>query len=330
MPGAHRFTAPARLMFDADYASRQGFDPAFLRLGQADAQVFLPTLRPALAAKATPLLERPKECVLHYRHFSLVMHKARRFAIYSAANVDFQGRFAMRRPRDVWRTDPRIAAEDQVTKAFYAHNQFDRGHLTRREDMEFGPTSADALSTAADTCHWTNCTPQHARFNEERQLWQGIERHILEDAVAQDRFRAQVITGPVFDAKDPIQSGFDATPYPLRYWKVVAAVNAAGKLFATAYILDQRETIACFGLRDSPAVPFPPFKTFQTTIAAIEKLTQLTFTGSRGTSRMELSAFDPLTQRKEKSRLEVRALPDTVEQEPAIALTALNQIVVTA
>jgi sarcosine oxidase subunit beta len=42
---------------------------------------------------------------------------------------------------------------------------------------------------------------------------------------------------------------------------------ASGKLFATACILDQRETIAEFGLRDAPEVPFTRYKTFQATIA---------------------------------------------------------------
>ena len=141
-------------------------------------------------------------------------------AIYSAANVDFKGRYELTRPKDVWRTDPRISPDVQVDDSFYTGNAFDRGHLTRREDQEFGSSPEDAIASAADTCHWSNCTRQHARFNESAQLWQGLERHILEEAVDADHFRAQVITGPVFGAKDPILKGFEATPYPLRYWKV--------------------------------------------------------------------------------------------------------------
>ena len=197
------------------------------------------------------MIADPKDKVLRYRHFNIVMHAARRFAIYSAANVDFSGRFQLPRPRDVWRFDPRIAPEAQVGEAFYSNNQFDRGHLTRREDQEYGATQAQALDAATHTNHWSNCTPQHARFNEGRELWQGIERHILENAVDINHFRSQVITGPVFDSKDPILPGFPDTPYPLRHWKVVAALNASGKLFATAYILDQRQTILEFGVRSA-------------------------------------------------------------------------------
>ena len=240
------------MALDDDYSGHTGFDPAFLSAGKADGRVFLPALGPALAQKATTLSARPKETVLKYRNFSVVMHRIRRFAIYSAANVDFKGRFELTRPKDRWRFDPRIPAEMQVGESFYTRNAFDRGHLTRREDLEFGPTPEEAIDAAADTCHWTNCMPQHAKFNQGKQLWQGIERHILESAVDKADFRAQVITGPIFDAEDPVLTGFEETPYPLRYWKVVAAINASGKLFATAYLLDQRGTIAEFGLRALP------------------------------------------------------------------------------
>ena len=280
----------------ADYANRSGYDPSFLVPGKPDGQVFLPTLSKALEADATRLTSDAKSYLLTYYHYSLVMHRQRRFAIYSAANVDFSGRFDMPRPTDKWLTDPRIPAGAQVGAAMYKSNQFDRGHLTRREDMEFGKTRTEALSTAADTCHWTNCTPQHAKFNEGKQLWQGIERHLLEEAIAPEQFRAQVITGPVFGPKDPVLDGFPASPYPLRYWKVAAAINASGKLFATAYVLEQKSVIVEFGIRGAPEVPFTPYKTFQTTIAEVERLTQLTFMGTKGRKRVSLSEFDPVAK----------------------------------
>ena len=286
------------MAFDADYSSRRGYDPAFLRPGQRDGRVFLPELRAALARQATPRLDDPKSNLLHYYHYTVVMHRKRRFAIYSAANVDASGRFALRRPKDVWRVDPRIPAEAQVRESFYTGNRFDRGHLTRREDLEFGDSTPAALGAAADTCHWTNCTPQHARFNENRQLWAGIERHILENAVTKDHFRAQVLTGPVFDAKDPVLPGFDDTPFPLRFWKVVAAINASDKLFATAYLLDQRGVIAEFGIKAAPEVPFTGYKTFQTKISEIERLTGLTFKAGQGSRRVSLATFDPLARTK--------------------------------
>lgn len=311
-----------KLVFDASYQDRNGFDPAFLCPATGDCHVFLPTLGKGLASTAVALIGNPSRSVLDYHHFSLVMHRHRHFAIYSAANVDFGGRFELKRPKDVWRTDPRIDSAAQVSANFYRANQFDRGHLARREDLEFGPDAKAALAAAADTCHWTNCTPQHARFNESAQLWQGLERHILERAVSAEHFRAQVITGPVFSADDPVLPGFESTPYPLRYWKVVAAISASGKLFATAYLLDQRGVINQFGVRGAPEVPFTPYKTFQTSIEEVEKLTDLSFTGGSIGKPESLRRFDPLAKRvarqithegtSEESLRELNSLDDVV------------------
>jgi len=284
------------MAFDSRYDDRDGFDVAFLRPGKLDGRVFLPTLSDKLAAQAAPLLSG-KGSVLDYHHYSVVLHKARRFAIYSAASIDFSGRFLIPRNKDVWRVDPRISADLQVTGACYQNNQFDRGHLTRREDLEYGADEASAIAAADDTCHWTNCTPQAATFNEGKQLWAGLELHILEQAVEKNRFKAQVITGPVFGTRDPVIPGFAGVRYPLRYWKVVAAINASDKLFATAYVLDQRSQIAP-APRAAPEVPFTPYKTFQTTIANIEALTSLSFTCGQGAKRVALKLFDPLARTK--------------------------------
>lgn len=260
--------------------------------------MFLPVLGNALASQAAVVIGARTANLLHYRSHTVVMHRRRMFAIYSAANVDFANRHKLSRPKDTWLTDPRIRTEFQVDASYYEGNEFDRGHLTRYEDMEYGNSKADARARAADTNHWTNCTPQHSKFNRGRELWQGIERHILERAIKPDGFRAQVVTGPLFSASDPVLPGFPLAPYPLRYWKVASAINASGRLFSTAFILDQTETIAQFGVRTraAPEVPFKPYKTFQVTIAQVERLTGLSFTGSKGVKKVPLSTFDPLAQ----------------------------------
>ncbi len=317
-------------MFDATYKDRKGFDTKFLNPGRLYGRVLLPKLSPALSKRAVRLVANNSGCVLDYHHYSVVMHRTRRFAIYSAANVDFNGRFSMSRPKDVWRVDPRIDAAAQVVEGFYTHNQFDRGHLTRREDMEFGADRTEALTSAADTSHWTNCTPQHARFNENAQLWQGLEKHILERAVAKDRFRAQVITGPVFDGNDPVLPDFVDTPYPLRYWKVVVAINSSGKLFATAYVLDQRGVIDRYGVRGAPDVPFTPYKTYQTTITGIEALTGLSFRGGEGSRTVSLSEFDPLAKVVSPKGTRDGAASARSDGEQLVELRSLVDVVVSA
>jgi len=257
--------------FDDRYEKRKGYNPAFL--GNGAKRVGFPKLGKALQAEAAALIDEPKNFLLHYNNYSVVMHKKRRMAIYSAANVSFGHRFEMGRPPDVWRRDPRILAEHQLESFYYAHNKFDRGHLTRREDLEFGTTPIVALQSAADTCHWTNCTPQHSQFNQNKEIWQGIERYVLEESIRHGDFDAQIITGPILDEGDP---EYRKIQYPLRFWKVVAAINSKKELFATAYMASQEEVIAQFGI-EVTEVPFGAYKTFQTKISEIERLTGLTF-----------------------------------------------------
>ena len=292
--------AKFELPFDADYSTRKGFEHELL--GSGARRVRLPLLSPALEQVAAPLIAptAKNKYVLHYHNYSVVMHKERRFALYSAASIRFDQRFDMNRPADVWRRDPRILEKYQIQNFYYASNQFDRGHLTRREDLEFGQKASVALESAADTCHWTNCTPQHARFNQNKQIWQGIERHILESTILADRLSAQIITGPVLDEGDPEYKNIQ---YPLQYWKVVAALDEDGKLFATAYIASQQEVIDQFGIEAVEA--FGPFKTFQVRISEIERLTGLTFESGPEDASSPLRAVDPLAiqpQRRRRTR----------------------------
>ena len=69
------------MALEDDYSGHKGFDPAFLGAGKAEGRVFLPDLSPALAKQATTLSASPKETVLRYRNYSVVMHRIRRFAI---------------------------------------------------------------------------------------------------------------------------------------------------------------------------------------------------------------------------------------------------------
>ncbi|WP_257386662.1 DNA/RNA non-specific endonuclease [Tahibacter caeni] len=298
--------------FNARYDDRRGYAEDFLAPGQEGLQVLLPELGPGLSGQAEPLLiadpfDPANQFVLKYHNFSVVMHAQRRFAIYSAANIDFGGRFDLSRPPDVWRTDPRIRQQAQVANFYYARNQFDRGHLTRREDLEFGATRRDALISAADTCHWSNCTPQHARFNQSKTLWQGIERYLLEESIQDRAFRAQVLTGPVLDDDDPVWERHGEIQYPVRFWKVVAALNDSGKLFATAYLLDQSEVVARYGVEAAGEQPFGAFKTFQVPVAEIERLTGLLFFGGGAASKTRLSEADPLAAVRPRRRARVGA-----------------------
>jgi endonuclease G, mitochondrial len=273
--------------FDPDYSTRNGYNPDLL--GEEN-RVGLPKLSPRVKNEAAKLIDSKggDENVLKYLNYSVVMNQKRRFAIYSAANVRFDQRYELNRTRDVWRLDPRIPQDAQIGEFYYARNNFDRGHLTRREDMEFGSTASKAIESAGDTCHFTNCTPQHSGFNQSKQIWQGIERHVLEESIEAGHYNAQIITGCVFDDGDP---EYKKIQYPVQYWKIAAALNSSGKLFATAYLASQAEVISRLGIEAD--VPFTPFKTFQVKITEIERLTGLTFVCGKEDKKL-LKDCDPL------------------------------------
>jgi len=315
-----KFDAP----FNPDYSTRKGYDPGFL--GGANKIVGFPKLSDALESEVAPLIKPTKsnKFILHYHNYSVVMHKRRRFAIYSAANVSFANRFDMSRPEDVWRIDPRISADHQIGNFYYKSNQFDRGHLTRREDLEYGPSPKAALESAGDTCHYSNSTPMHAQFNQNKQIWQGIERHVLEEAIVNGRFDAQILTGSIFDEDDP---EYKDIQYPLQYWKVVAAINSKGDLFATAFIASQAEVIDQFGI-EVTEIPIGPFKTFQTKISEVERLTGLSFvSGAAGTT--SLSKADPLEKPGVKPKKKKTAFESTGVALPQhyYEITDLDEIV---
>jgi endonuclease G len=282
-----------------DWATATGYDPDFL--GTDDLSVHLPKVT------QTGLIAQLKDAygqtftkaqrdagVLNYDGYSVVMNKERRFAFFSAANVSYNMRPGISGRSDNWLYDDRISRAHQVDNSYYRNDKFDRGHLTRREDMEWGSDPISAVRRANGTCTWTNCSPQHEIFNQDKSpdpavhLWQGLERYVLEERVKPGEFNAQVITGPVFGAADPV---YRDIPYPLEFWKVVVAVAESGQLFATGYLLSQKAVIDQFGLEAAPAEPFGAYATYQRTIATIEDLTGLQFTFG---SNQSLRDVDPL------------------------------------
>lgn len=299
---------PSKLQIDAPVDEEkdwlQGYRPDFL--GTGDLLVNLPDVDDDLKPSIAPLIdaygqkftaEQRLAGVLTYSGYSVVMNKDRRFAFYSAANVDWGMRPNVSGRADDWLFDKRIKREHQVDNSLYRANEFDRGHLTRREDMEWGANPHEAVRRANGTSTWTNCTPQHEIFNQDKhpdesiQLWQGLERYILEDSAKAKGFSLQAFTGPIFGIADPVYRGIQI---PLDYWKVVVAVTDQGRLFATGYILGQKDVIDQFGVKEAERIPFGTYGTYQRPIATIEQLTGLKFT--YGAARRPLSEVDPLAR----------------------------------
>lgn len=247
---------------DPDYSTRGGYNPAFL-----DIPLALPVL-----TVDTDLATEP----LPYHHFSVVMNRKRKLALFTAVNIDGAKADQPRRDSDKWILDPRIPISEQTGEDVYRDNDLDRGHLVRRLDPAWGSQSVAAVD---DTFHFTNCAPQHHEFNAGRTLWLGLEDYVLQNAVTSD-LKVSVLSGPVLDDDDPQYRG---VALPLQYWKIVAMVRTDGKPSVTAYLLSQESLLDEFRTERTPGMlpasfSYGAYRTFQVPVHRIAALTGLDLT----------------------------------------------------
>ena len=262
-----------KLRFDPDYSARTGYAPDFLEV-----EIPLPGVT---AARRAELVKRAgnQVLVLDYHHFSLAMNRERRLQMWSAVNVDYSKgarRHASNREAfgtDTWVLDPRLPANLQIQDAeFYAPaTGIDRGHMVRRDDNCWGLTFGETEFANSDTFHWTNCTPQHERFNQSRLagLWGRLEDVVKQRAGDTDG-RMSIFAGPVLADDDPEAYGLQ---YPVKFWKVVAAI-VDGELEAYGFVLDQTPIIDRYGLEE---LDFGKLRVHQVSLTDIEALTDVVF-----------------------------------------------------
>jgi DNA/RNA endonuclease G (NUC1) len=262
--------APFAITIDPDYATREGYDPEFL--GGGTQAVPLPRmtaaqLRDAALADGADAGDDPHE--LKYHHFSVVLNARRGLAFFTAVNIDGRSAKSPKRKTDKWCFDPRVGRDEQVGEDLYASNPFDRGHLVRRLDPAWGRSAGAVKMANDDTFHFTNCAPQHERFNQGKNLWAGLEDFLLNKA-ADERKRLTVFTGPVFRDDDPNYRG---TQVPLKFWKVAVVARPNGKLAVVAFLVTQEDLVR-------QAVSFAALdvaRTFQVPVRRVEQLSGLSF-----------------------------------------------------
>ncbi|WP_158659344.1 DNA/RNA non-specific endonuclease [Paracoccus denitrificans] len=248
------------------YGDRPGYDPGFVLPDHP-----LPLPGPGRWADdlvgLVPEARHPgrDETEIRYTHFSVRMSRSRALPLYSACNID--GSQSERNvPRsDVWRRDPRIDPQVQNLREAYGHDRqglFSRGHMTRREDPNWG-TPEIARQADADTFHITNAAPQRQGFNAG--IWLALEDYVL-DNTDRANLKVAVITGPMLSARDPV---YYNRRIPIAFWKILAFVHAGtGELTTIGYRRSQMDYLP------RPAggrFVFGDFRDSQVPIRAIEQ-----------------------------------------------------------
>jgi endonuclease G len=171
---------------ELDFFSCAGFDEYFMGV-----HIPMPAPKAKLRKKLAGLVDSPGAYTLKYHHFSTLHHAVRRVPIVSAINVNGKLRYAALDEEgsriDKWYRDNRIDKDVQLNDTFYARSGFDRGHLARREDAEWGQTMAKAKLAADLTCSYANAVPQVPALNRAkfgyRGKWGTLEIELLEEGV---------------------------------------------------------------------------------------------------------------------------------------------------
>jgi len=208
--------------------------------------------------------------VFDYIHFSLVMHKDRRMALYTGHNIDFgQKQFAK---RTSWDLDPRIDPSDQVGNEAYKNNDWDRGHLVRRDAVTWG-TPMEAQDASDSTFYYPVANLQHKDYNQSNSKWLGLENWILQKAGAYAN-RLCVFTGPIYTDIDEEERGIKI---PAAFFKVVVLRDPTAEgqdLSALGFIMKQNEKWRTVGSGRRALENLQPY---HVSIAEIEAYTGLDF-----------------------------------------------------
>ena len=261
-------TALLEAISPTDMADRKGYDPHFLGF-----DLPLPGIKAKPAFGGAQPITQPShpgdEYELRYHGYSVLICAGRRQAYLSACQVDFNAPVRVgREGGGNWRYDPRIPRAAQLGSRYYENNPYDRGHLSRRDDLARGPTREAAIAANRDSFFWTNCSPQHYLLNQSGatganlRLWGDLENYISEQGPAHGRL--SVFNGPVFGAADkPL---YDAL-VPMAFFKIVAWGGPdCGDAGALGFVLEQADLV-----RDLPEQRLAPgiFSIRQRPISAI-------------------------------------------------------------
>ncbi len=239
--------------------------------------------------------------LLTYPHFSVALSKLRKLPLYAAVNIDgkkFQeiNRTALFGGSDRWSVDPR-ADEYQWGNDLYSASgsEFDKGHMVKREDPQWGENLEQATEAARSTFYFSNCAPQVGDLN--RKEWRSLEDYILKKESSQNKLKINVFTGPVLSENDPVfvtPVKGEQVQIPTLFWKVVYFTNDDHTLNRVGFLMGQKkllfknnivrekeEELEGVVIRPKLFDDYEDAATYQVNINLIEQLTGLTFSQAK-------------------------------------------------
>lgn len=229
------------------YKNWKGYDEGFLD-GQ---KIPIPTLDKSLTKDLSVNLDT-KETIFNYIYYSSVHSKSRRMPYFTASNISREHWVAVER-KGVFTPDDRLAKNEQLSTSIYSqlnkkhpekNKKVDKGHLTRREDVQWNQNknSDKALEAAKATFFYTNACPQHHQLNNE--IWKYLEDAVLIRGRSKKPLKATVFTGPVFKETDPLlvfpKNNQSQIKCPLIFWKVIYYINEKNELRCAAFIMSHK------------------------------------------------------------------------------------------
>ncbi|RNI23366.1 DNA/RNA non-specific endonuclease [Rufibacter latericius] len=265
-----------------------GYDEYFLNVGPESIRVSLPELNERLKQDIA-VVPGTENNVLHYINFSVLLSSSRKFLFYSASNID-GSLFKKASRSNSWKKDDR-AKPYQLGRELYsaAKSDFDKGHMTKREDVQWGESPGLAQAAADSTFFYSNAVPQHKKLNQ--RVWRSLEDYVLHSEAKSLNMRVSVFTGPVLSDNDP----FFVTPVndtsiklPVLFWKVIIYPKSDGLLYRVGFLMSQRRLLIENQIVEEPELEsgtsedqlflrYDSADTYQVNVSTIELLTSLKF-----------------------------------------------------
>ncbi|MED1795739.1 DNA/RNA non-specific endonuclease [Brevibacillus nitrificans] len=242
---------------------KTGYDPFFLNEKHP---IPLPVPQGRVASEALY-----GGAVFDFTHFSIVMNQRTRFALFSAACVDILRATPVTRDNSSWHFDERIGEENQVGPEYYAQNDYDKGHLTRRRDICWGERR-EAEKANYDSFCYANIALQHHHFNTG--VWNCLEDWVIQRL--QEAKRLVILTGPIHKDDDEEYCGVHGDPgcavrIPFGFWKSVLYINEQQQISCLSFLIRQSPE------RSADRCEYQRLVTYQVPLETIAKETSLRF-----------------------------------------------------